>query len=237
VKRKAILIGNTSGLPGVKVDLARFSGFLQSNTGGAWEWNEIDILPDISRADLLLKIQQWKNSGFDYVNVLFSGHGGQSRKETILELNKSGEQIDESILRGIAPRQLTIYDCCRCYEEQFAKAANRFENRTASFYESASTVRLRYVARIMQAVPQQARLYSCSVGQVSYDSPEGGIYLANLLKAAGNFDNEFKLVGLAHEEAVTPTIYHSLTKQDGRQNPESILPKCLSSQQLVISIK
>jgi hypothetical protein len=89
----------------------------------------------------------------------------------------------------------------------------------------------------MQAIPQQARLYSCSVGQVSYDSPDGGIYLSNLLKAATNFDNEFKLVGTAHEEAQAPTLYHSLTKNDGTQTPECILPKCLTQQQLVLSIK
>ncbi|MCM0083037.1 caspase family protein [Geomonas sp. Red32] len=236
MKRKAILIGNTSGLPGVKVDLRRFSGFLASNTGGAWYTHEIEVHTDVARVNLVTRLTQLKNKGLDYAVVLFSGHGGQFRKETVLELNKSGETIEESVLRGLAPRQLTIFDCCRCYLEPIQKAES-VERMQAAFMESASSVRFRYESRIMQAVPQQAQLYSCSVGQVSYDTPDGGIYLTNLLKAASKFDNKFKLVGAAHEEAQGPTFYHSLTKNDGRQTPECVLPKCLSQQQLILSIK
>lgn len=236
MKRKAILIGNTSGLPGVKVDMRRFRDFLLSNTGGAWYSEEIETLTDVSRAVLVANLARWKSAGLDYSIVLFSGHGGQSRKETVLELNKNGETIDESALRGIAPRQLSIYDCCRCYLEPIAKSESRYISMNAAFMESTSTVRLRYENRIMQAIPQQARLYSCSVGQVSYDSPDGGIYLCNLLTAANNYDNGFKLVGTAHEEAQAATLRHSLTKSDGKQTAECVLPKCLTQQQLVLSI-
>lgn len=236
MKRKAILIGNTSGLPGVKVDLQRFQNFLLSNVGGAWITDEIEVLTDVSRTTLEAKLTLSKFLGLDYVIVLFSGHGGQ-RKETVLEINKNGEQIEESRLRDIAQRQLTIYDCCRCYEQPVLKAESRALNQYVAFMESASDVRRRYEFRIMQAIPQQARLYSCAVGQISYDSPDGGIYLTNLMKSAAKFDNEFKLVGVAHEEAQGPTILHSLNKTDGLQTPESILPKCLSSQQLVLSLR
>ena len=107
-----------------------------------------------------------------------------------------------------------------------------------SLRESVNRVRQRYDERIMQAIPQQALLYSCSVGQVSYDTANGGVYLSNLLKAAQTLgrDQSFKHVGLAHEEAMVPTAEHSLKEKHGHQVPEAVLPKCLSSQQLVISI-
>jgi hypothetical protein len=52
-----------------------------------------------------------------------------------------------------------------------------------------------------------------------------------------NLNSEFKLIGTAHQEAVEPTLRHSQDKDDGKQHPDAVLPKCLSSQQLIISIK
>jgi len=236
MKRKALLIGNTSGLPGVKVDMQNYRLFLQSDTGGAWRTNEIETLVDIAKSNLLTKISIMKSQSYDYVVVLFSGHGGQIR-ETVLELNKDGETIGESYLRSIAQRQLNIYDCCRCYPQAVTESAlieKRFESLAKS---ESSYVRQRYDNRIMMAIPQQVNLYSCSVGQSSYDSKEGGIYLTNLIKAATSVIGEFKLVGIAHEETEKPTYLHSLKEKHGPQNPDAILTKCLTSQQLVISIK
>ena len=74
---------------------------------------------------------------------------------------------------------------------------------------------------------------------MSYDTANGGVYLSNLLNAAQtiSYDQEFKLVGLAHQEAIAPTTENSLREKQGRQVPEAVLPKCLSSQQLIISMK
>jgi hypothetical protein len=234
MKRKAILIGNTSGLQGVQVDILRFKSFLTSNTGGAWYESEIDVLLNERKSSLLQKIDELKRQSFDYVIVLFSGHGGQ-RRQTVLELNSSGETIEETALRGIATRQLNIYDCCRAFPSIVTESAKV----SASFSESVNRHRRRFDDRIMQAIPQQALLYSCSIGQVSYDTSNGGVYLGHLLKAAQTiaYDQQFKLVGAAHEEAIPPTVANSEKEKYGRQVPEAVLPKCLSSQQLVISIR
>jgi hypothetical protein len=236
MKRKAVLIGNTSGLQGVKVDITRFSAFLKSNSGGAWYDSEIDILENERKSALLQKIDALKKQSFDYLVVLFSGHGGQLR-QTILEINGQGETIEETLLRQVTERQLNIYDCCRAFPSTMTKKA--MESLSASFSESVNRNRQRYDDRIMQAIPQQALLYSCSIGQVSYDTANGGVYLNNLLKAAQTigYDQEFKLVGLAHQEAIAPTTENSLKEKQGRQVPEAVLPKCLSSQQLIISMK
>jgi hypothetical protein len=236
MKRKAVLIGNTSGLPGVQVDITRFSSFLTSNIGGAWYESEIDVLQNERKSNLLQKIDALKKQSFDYLIVLFSGHGGQLR-QTILELNSSGETIEETALRGIATRQLNVYDCCRAFPSGVTKRA--MDALSASFSESANPYRRRFDDRIMQATPQQALLYSCSIGQVSYDSSNGGVYLGNLLKAAQTitYDQQFKLVGAAHEEAIPPTVANSEKEKQGRQVPDAVLAKCLSSQQLIISLK
>lgn len=235
MKRKALLIGNTSGLPGVKIDLERFSLFLQSNTGGAWRENEeIEKLPNVDKALLLNKIAAYRLAKFDYVIVMFSGHGGQIR-QTVLELNSKEEKIEESCLWGIAPRQLNIYDCCRCFLKPTLEDM-LVERVYGAVAKSESGIRYKYDNRIMSAMEQQVCLYSSSKGEASYDSNEGGIYLQNLLKRAKSINGAFKSVGLAHEEAIEPTRKQSLAEKGKTQNPDASLPKCMSSQQLIFSI-
>lgn len=239
MKRKALLIGNTTGdLPGVKVDIVRFADFLKSNCGGAWYEPEIDILDNESKTALLQKINELKKQLLDYLIVLFSGHGGQPLRQTILEINSVGETIEEIQLRKIAKRQLNIYDCCRSTIPYTVQKSISMDSSSFPLRESINRVRQRYDELIMQAIPQQALLYSCSVGQTSVDTADGGIYLRNLLKAAQTFSSgqSFKHVSLAHKEAIAPTTEYSLKEKLGDQVPEAILPKCLSSQQLIISM-
>ena len=91
----------------------------------------------------------------------------------------------------------------------------------------------------MQAIPQQVRLYACSVGQCSYDTPNGAMYLTNLLTSAQAIDTSatFKTVELAHAEAREKTVDQAKNKADGPQTPQAYLPKCLTLQQLIISLK
>ncbi len=236
MKRKALLIANTSGLQGVKVDISKFTAFLKSNLGGAWFDSEIQVIANESKFNLQKKIDEIRKQSNDYTVVLFSGHGGYQRK-TILEINSSGETIEETVLANLSKRQLNIYDCCRSMiSEPTTKLA--MDSLTARFSESVNTYRQRFDARIMQADEQLASLYSCSIGQVSYDTSNGGVYLSNLLTAANNipYTEQFKLVGVAHDEARAATILES--KNAGRtQEPDAVLAKSLSFKQLVISLR
>lgn len=235
MKRKALLIGSTHGLEGVKVDLLTFQEYLKTDRGGAWYSSEIEVKPDIAKRDLEPLILNYKREKYDYFIVMFSGHGGQKR-ETVLELNKNEETIAETELRNISDRQLNIYDCCRAYPSYITDSLMRMK---AAFSESLSKSTLnreRYEKRIMQAIPQQVLLYSCSVGQYSYDSAKGGIYLQNLLRSTLTVEGDFKLVGVAHQEAKILTESQVREEHQRDQNPEGILPKCLSEQQLVFTI-
>lgn len=235
MKRKALLIANTSGLQGVKIDISKFSAFLKSSRGGAWFDSEIQVIANESKLSLLKKIDDARKQSNDYTVVLFSGHGGYQRK-TILEINSSGEIIEETALSNLSRRQLNIYDCCRSIITE-AATKSAMESTTARFSESVNTYRQRFDTRIMQADEQQANLYSCSIGQVSYDTSSGGVYLSNLLNASNNipYTEQFKLVGVAHEDARVATIEQS--KKLGRtQGPDSVLAKSLTSKQLIISL-
>lgn len=237
MKRKALLIGNTHGLPGVKIDLKKFENFLVSEIGGAWLAGEIETINNPSKNYLLNKIEITKQQRHDYVIVLFSGHGGHARR-TILEINQAGETIEDSQLHGISPRQITIHDCCRSILQPVMESA-ALDSVDFMARNQYSNVRQRYDSRIMQAIPQQAKLYSCSIGQVAYDTKDGGIYTSNLLASARKipWSQADKTIGAAHQEAIEPTERQSKEIGGTVQTPDSVLPRCLTQQQLIISIR
>ena len=212
MQKKILMIGNDSGLPGVKVDIINYTAFFKSPIGGNWYDSEIEIKRNPAKKDLIKRLSELKNLGLDFMIVYFSGHGGQDR-ETLLELNSEGEVINDSELHNIGKKQITIYDCCRSYPEE-KRAALQLDEAYAEFAEYDT--RAKYEKRIMQAIPQ---------------------YSKYLLQSAKNIESEYKLVGAAHAEAAELTIdYCKYLPKENKQLPDAILPKCLSSQQLIIGI-
>ena len=234
MEKKILLIGNDDGLPGVKVDIENYKQFFKSPVGGSWLEREFTVKLNPTKRELTNELIRLKNLSLDYVIVVFSGHGGQER-ETVLELNPQGELIGETELEFIAKRQLNIFDCCRCYPETITDS-RQFEALIKSF--SSFNTRERYENRILKAIPQQVILYSCSIGEISNDTKDGGIYSRFLLKSARNIIDEFKLLGTAHVEAYELTIENNKKLPlEKHQHPEAVLPKCFSSQQLIIGIE
>lgn len=243
-KRKALLIGNSNGLEGVKVDLANFKSFLMSNKGGAWNDDEIVVLAHARLLTLDATIRSIKSDNVDYCIVYFSGHGAYQRAtdsrwgETILEL-EDGNTIHESKFDGLSQRQLTIIDSCRSVVEHIILDSIQLSTESVNFAENErERFRMKYNHRIMKAIPQHAKLYSCSVGEVSIDMGErkGSAYTNALLKAT---EHDIETVHQAHSKAVELIKEYDLRKkfsQYGMQHPEAVLPKCLTSQQLIFCI-
>jgi len=226
MQKRILIIGNNDGLPGVKVDIENYKIFFKSQYGGNWHDNEIIEKLNISKLELITLLKSLKNLSLNYLIVIFSGHGGQER-ETILELNSHGEYISESELKNLAYRQLNIFDCCRCYSQPI------LESKTTELrLKNLFSTREKYEKRIMEAVHQQASLYACSIGESANDTAKGGAYSKNLIAAAISETNEYTLVGHAHQVA---SILTSIEFKN--QHPEAILPKCLSSQQLILGIR
>jgi len=234
MKRKALLIGNSSGLSGVKIDIANIKSFLINDIGGLWDENEILTFMNPSRLHLMSIVNRLKNEMIDYVIVYFSGHGAYERN-TVLEINENEEYIYESDLRNIAPRQLLIFDCCRN-----VISTPLFDSKTirkSLLFGTTSNIRAYYDQRIMQSIEQQTSLYACSINESSYDTNDGGIYtnclLSSVLPSNGR---DFKLVSEAQEEARPKTFKMANDVYSGKQTPDQSIPKCMNSQQLIISI-
>lgn len=235
MNRKALLIGNSNGLSGVKKDISNWESFLTSDIGGKWFPSEIDVEMNPSKISLMSKINTLKHR-YDFVLVVYSGHGAYSQG-TILEINSNEEYVFESDLKGIAPRQISVFDCCRGIVTVQDSIKESLRNLSVK-NQFASNIRQDYETRIMQAIPQQVSLYACSIGECAYDSNDGGYYTKNLLNSTNLFgDNQrFLTVGIAHQFGASKTTIEVFEKENAIQRPDAFLPKCLSSQQLIISI-
>jgi len=233
MKRIALLFGNSNGLSGVKVDLFKYFKFLTSDFGGQWFESEISIVMNPSRKELLYKIQDMKNEKPDYAFVAYSGHGAYSR-QTYLEINKSGEFVTESELKGIASRQVSIFDCCRNVTVLPIMDNKSYTGALQAY--SHISIRKKYDDRIMSAIIQQVSLYSCSIDESSYETNDGGIYTNCLLSSVNPSSEQYKLISDAQEEARPKTQEEAKRIYSMSQTPDQVLPRCLTCQQLIISI-
>lgn len=233
MRRFALLIGNTDGLPGVSVDMANWRQFLLDPKGGLWEPNEVELMTDPSLEALRAKLLDIKSKAFDYVVVTFSGHGDYCR-QTRLYINPQYEKIGESELKGLSTRQLTVFDSCRNVEPVMDSVNESLRTFSVG---SEKQVRDRFDNRIMQSYEQQAVLYSCSIGQSAYDSSEGGYYTKNLLKCARmEFDGDCNTVNAIHDLAKAKTYAEVLEKETVTQVPDSVFARCVPQRQLIISL-
>lgn len=235
MRRIALLIGNSSGLVGVIKDLHAWHHFLTSSIGGAWNQDEIILWQNPSKVDLLNHIKVVRDK-FDFAIIVYTGHGGYDR-ETILEINGKGETINETDLLDIAPKQISVFDCCRVSNDTSLNESLRSFSM-GGILHNKEYVRAVYEERIKQAIKQQIRLYACSIGETAKDTENGALYIQNLLFSARRFsslkkkDEVFNTVEDVHRYA----RFLTCVKSDFKQNPSAVLPKCLSDQKLILSI-
>ena len=236
MKRRALLIGNSKGLGGVKKDIVNFKAFLMGIHGGAWNFGEIEMLMNPSKSLLLDRINRIKAEENDFVITMFSGHGGYQRT-TILEINGDGEVIEESKLWSLAPKQISIFDCCRTVCDYTEEREILNEVKTFSRDDEKTFARHIYENRIGSAAIQQNKLYACSIGQCAYDNgEEGAYYLKNLIRSAKTITGSYGLVGDVHDVAAQGTHTEVMISQNAIQDPVANLPKLLSAQQLILSV-
>lgn len=233
MKRRALLIGNTGGLEGIGVDIERTSRFLKSSRGGQWYDSEITKIFDPSKKVVTEFIAHIRSQRPDFLFFLFTGHGCHYG-QTELALNDN-ETLLESELNGMGDRQLSIFDCCRVEPEPIQAYTESFKSFAM---DSIDTTRDRYDMRIMQAAKYHAKLYACSVGEFSYDSKEGALYLSNLLSSATStpVSGSFITVEEAHAVARERTSA-AATLSGNKQNPTAVQAKLPRDMQLILSIK
>ena len=235
MKRVALLIGNSSSLVGVIKDLHDWHHFLTSSIGGAWNQDEIILLKNPSKFDLLNCIKGIRGK-FDFAIIVYTGHGGYDR-ETIFEINGKGETINETDLLDIAPKQISVFDCCRVGNDTPLNESLRSFSM-GGILHNKEYVRAVYEKRIEQAINQQIRLYACCIGETAEDTKDGALYIQNLLFSARrppNLKKKYEMFNTV-EDVHCRARFLTLIKSNFKQNPSAALPKCLSHQKLILSI-
>ena len=109
------MIGNTAGLLCVPIDISDYYDFCTSLSSGYWYDEEIDIVLNPTQYELLETITEIEEADYDYVIVIFSGHGEKMGNGPVLYINRQEETILLHRLMKFAERQLLIIDCCRSH--------------------------------------------------------------------------------------------------------------------------
>lgn len=185
MKRKALLIGdsgyNDDYLSGVGYDLENYKNFLKSLRGGAWYDEEISILSNKSKNVILSEIKAIKETKYDLVFVVFTGHGSydNDKQYRMLSVGIYDESIYEKELWNLAPKQILILDSCSgCVQGNLSCEHNRNDfNQT-----DITKMRHKYEEICLQCPPQQIYLYASKIGTSAEDTENGGLYSTNLLE-------------------------------------------------------
>lgn len=138
--------------------------------------------------------------------VYFTGHGGCCN-ETIMEVNPQNECIMESMLIGLAPKQLNVLDCCRSWIPGNVPIDEDHRSVTT---EIRAIVKKEYEHLIMKAANKEVRIYSCREGESSYPYKEGkgSVYTQCFLESAKALLKKQNVVSVydCHENAKSETM-------------------------------
>lgn len=236
MKRKALIIGNSGNpgeyLEGVQQDVNNYKQFLLSNIGGEWYDDEILVSLDETKTQIEDKISALGKGKYDFVFILFSGHGSYSTLKECRKLYIFNDPIYENQLLHLAPRQITIIDTCANLEhEQITESMEAFVERL-TFKAMLIDHRKRYEDAILACPIQQVVLYSSNINEASGDDSElGGYFAYNLLKIARA--NEKNVLNCREAYLHTKSIVQVQTSN--KQNPQC---KCIKSPDILpFSIK
>lgn len=221
MKRFAIIIG-CAGLgrqyrPGIEKDVDNFVGYLKSNKGGAWYDREIMPLKNENKSTILSAIENAKNK-YDYVLVMFSGHGNYS---TVMERRRlytnEEEYFYETDIQGVASKQLTVIDSCACIEREVNESQVKVFAALMDSLGSEKDYRGIFDKWVESCPEQSLELYSCEKGEESSDTGNGGLYAYNLILSAKNTSSELNCLQ-AHEIA-KPKVVETARRKGNQQNP------------------
>jgi hypothetical protein len=186
--RKALIIGNSGDknnyLEGVQQDVENYKQFLLSKIGGRWYENEIVVSLGETKIQIENKIATLKNGGYDFVFILFSGHGSYSSSKECRKLYIFDDSIYEDELTYLAPKQITILDVCAGIEHELLTESMEALDQHLIFKAMLIDYRKKYENAILGCPEQQVVLYSSSINENSNDSELGGHFVYNLLRVA-----------------------------------------------------
>jgi len=170
MKKRVLMIGDTSDLQGVSVDICSYYDFFTSPVGGNWCNDEIEILESPTKRQLFKRIDEIDNADYDYVITIFSGHGMEVDDDIVLTINGEGEDIVLDDLTNLSEKQLLIIDCCRVSYALQPVDLTSITSETTAFSMSRDPIRKAYEECIEKAMPQEVILFACNEGETSTDT-------------------------------------------------------------------
>ena len=238
--RKAILIGvsncpGQSELPGVKYDITSFKNYLNRNESGAWDEDEIIILENKSKSQILETIKRY--SYCDYVMLLAAGHGSVKESlafDTVLHTDRN-EFISSKELEISCDRQTIIMDVCRNIEYDVSNRKASLENfklkmESHVFMDSLKPSRADYKRyfnqQLLRSPKAYFKFYSCDTDESAADQPS---YTQALLEAG--LSNSTKSILKTHNNAVS-----IIKSTNSKQNPKANTGRTLESNTPIFSI-
>ena len=193
MKRIALIIGNSGDkknpdeyLEGVEKDINNYKKFLLSSIGGLWYENEILASLNETKEQIQKKIITLKENKYDFVFILFSGHGSYSSFKQCRKLYIFDDFIYEEQLRNLSSRQIIILDTCAKIEEDFViSTESGLLSENYNLIKGHVNFRENYDKAILSMPEQEVILYSSSIDEYSSDDTElGGYFAYNLLVSA-----------------------------------------------------
>lgn len=195
MNRKALIIGcpgsGKTKLSGVTADTIKYKSFFKTYFGGAWYSNEIEVIDNPNRADLLTKIQMISVQNFDYTIITFSGHGWESTKEGTKILLRDDEEMAVKELNTNADRQLRILDNCRMIErEEQYFSEDMFMARKADVTDEKGKYRRAYENLILKAEKGISILFACDTDETAGENVNGGYFTQALISIGLSLKDE-----------------------------------------------
>lgn len=184
--RKALIIGAPDNeIPGVLKDMANYRAFLLSPAGGAWREDEIILLENPTKLNLLTHQMLMKSA--DYTLTVFAGHGRRPKGSpyTVLSINTTTE-INHTTLLTEARKQTLILDCCRLNRGEPIMESAGMEHFAAVVEKADPALcRIAYDQAISGCPAGPVVLFACSDDEVARETrSRGGVYSSSLLDAA-----------------------------------------------------
>jgi hypothetical protein len=205
MRRVALIISdegshwNQSHLPGVRSDIQTVTNFLKNPITGAWTSKGIFYLnkPTLKKLhDALLVLES-----YDVAFVYFTGHGFRKNNSDFIEAGNNNIAINT--LTRTYKKRFVFIDACRNIVIDDRRPVEPFIGDPGLPMLDFAAGRRAWVRRMNELPNGVALVQSCSAGQSSIDTPDGGLFTKNFFDSLifRAFTNEVRILNKGTQEA------------------------------------
>ena len=211
MKRRALIIfcDNTQSgeLHGTVQDYHNYYNFLTSSLGGHWYNKEIEYLRNPTVDEVIDTVTRFSSLNLDYVFTIFSGHGFINTQDNLQYIELKNGYLKSALLLTSATRQTIIVDACRNLLDYSQTLSGILKEEDLPFIGDVTpSTRALFDSFLSQTEEGWVMVYSANIGESSYDTTNGGVYLYSLLLSALFWrDNDSKHnilpINITHQDA------------------------------------